>query len=456
MGLAQSFGQPGQKGRSRTPILEHLTVQDHTGFAIDTASYYGASNKVFSLLNNPGTTVLGSANQSALNVQVFVPNLNASGAAFQKTAVLGETYTSSSSDANERAGVGVQGNGTVYGGATTGAGWGLVGIGTVSSGSDGKAYGAELDVYNSGTDQASLFTTTSKYGLVIGGKFGTQPISAGFLLGNGVAAEMHQGIYTDPAFYTTTTDNVFNLNGLLTLKANGAIASTASQAAYWPFFSATNSSSNASAIGAMQVLNDLGHGASIQMTSSGFYDFANFTTTGLGGMQFGTTSNAPLVIISNATSRFTLSAAGGLFSTNATGGDKGVESINSKNGYYNNGNSAVEGALQVSGLLGAATSTASATLKVACTTMVNAGTFTDLSCTTDFLTACTTAPAFNVRNNTGSTTGTAKSCGTAAGVVSQAQTLSFNAGDQICIVRTTNGATCTAPGFQVSAHWKSP
>lgn len=105
----------------------------------------------------------------------------------------------------------------------------------------------------------------------------------------------------------------------------------------------------------------------------------------------------------------------------------------------------------VSGLLGALASTAAATLLQSCIVAPRAGHFTTLDCTTDFLTACTTAPAFNVRDNTGSTTGTAKSCGTAAGAVTQAQTLTFASGDTICITRTTNGGTCTVPFFAVNA-----
>lgn len=182
---------------------------------------------------------------------------------------------------------------------------------------------------------------------------------------------------------------------------------------------------------------------------------AQFLTTAPGGYSFIQQSNTFLDLYTNSVQRLVIAGDGGIYTKNATGTTKGVDTINTL-GYYKAGNSAVEGDLTVSGLLGAATSTAAATLLVQCTTMVNAGSFTTLSCVTDFITACTTAPAFNVRNNTAATTGTAKSCGTAAGQVTQAETLAFAAGDQICIVRTTNGGTCTLPSFAVAAHWKSP
>lgn len=108
--------------------------------------------------------------------------------------------------------------------------------------------------------------------------------------------------------------------------------------------------------------------------------------------------------------------------------------------------------LSVSGLLGAQASTAGATLLQTTTTATRAGHFVDLQCTDDFLTACTTAPSFNVRDVTSSTSGTAVACSNTAGSVTQAETLVFAAGDQIAITRTINGGTCTVPFFGVQAH----
>jgi hypothetical protein len=112
--------------------------------------------------------------------------------------------------------------------------------------------------------------------------------------------------------------------------------------------------------------------------------------------------------------------------------------------------------LHVSGSLGGLTSTAAATLLQEATTVTRAGHAVDLTCTTDLNGgACTTAPSFNVRDVTGSTTGTV-ACGNVAGAVKQAESLAFAAGDQIAIVRTVNGGTCTAPQFVVSLHASFP
>lgn len=139
-----------------------------------------------------------------------------------------------------------------------------------------------------------------------------------------------------------------------------------------------------------------------------------------------------------------------------TGGAK-TNALNSQAGYYNNGNSAVEWTISTAGTYGNFTSTAGATLLQTCSKAVNAGTFTDLRCVTDLNAGtCTTAPTFNVRDNTGATTGTALACSTTAGSVSQAETLAVAAGDEVCIVRTVNGGTCTTPQFTITAHLQSP
>lgn len=117
----------------------------------------------------------------------------------------------------------------------------------------------------------------------------------------------------------------------------------------------------------------------------------------------------------------------------------------------------VDFSLSVSGALGNLASTAGATLLQACTIAANPGHFTNLVLVTDLNgSSCTTAPTYNIRNNTQSTTGTAKIAGTSAGVVNQAETLTFNAGDTICLVRTVNGATCATPVFTVAAEFSQP
>lgn len=109
--------------------------------------------------------------------------------------------------------------------------------------------------------------------------------------------------------------------------------------------------------------------------------------------------------------------------------------------------------LTYTGLLGGLTSTAGATLYQACTTMSNSGVLNLLTLTNDLNGAtCTTAPTYNVVDVTQTTAGTAKAAGTSAGAVTQAETLTYSAGDQVCLVRTVNGGTCTTPLFNVTAH----
>ena len=110
------------------------------------------------------------------------------------------------------------------------------------------------------------------------------------------------------------------------------------------------------------------------------------------------------------------------------------------------------------GLLGALASTAGATLLETCDVAVNSGHLTKLLCTTDLSGTCTTAPTFSTRDVTSTTNGTGTvACGAAAGVVTQATPgLTFAAGDQVCITRTVNGATCTSTDFSVVAHATQP
>jgi len=108
--------------------------------------------------------------------------------------------------------------------------------------------------------------------------------------------------------------------------------------------------------------------------------------------------------------------------------------------------------LHYAGYLGAFNLGAS-TLLQDCTTMQNSGALTLLTLTTDLDgTTCATAPTYNVRNNTQAVLGTGKAAGTTSGQVTQAETLTYSAGDQICLVRTVAGASCGNADFGVSAQ----
>jgi hypothetical protein len=96
------------------------------------------------------------------------------------------------------------------------------------------------------------------------------------------------------------------------------------------------------------------------------------------------------------------------------------------------------------------------------TKVTNAGHFTNLEAINTSTGTCTTPPTLNVKNYTQATSGTAllgptsgNIGGTGSATADQAQTLSFNAGDQIVIVVQTSGTSC--PGyFLVSSQYAAP
>ena len=134
-----------------------------------------------------------------------------------------------------------------------------------------------------------------------------------------------------------------------------------------------------------------------------------------------------------------------------------TNAVDSQNGYYTAGRSAIEYTVGASGQLGNLSSSITGSLQQSCDIAVNAGHIVNLVITTDLGGgSCTTAPTFNVADSTGSTLGTAKQAANTTSVVGQSQSLAFAAGDRICIVRTVNGGTCVAPQFEVVMHVSEP
>lgn len=90
-----------------------------------------------------------------------------------------------------------------------------------------------------------------------------------------------------------------------------------------------------------------------------------------------------------------------------------------------------------------------------------AGHFTNLMCQLSLFGTCTTAPIINVFDGT-SNTGTQLQCANnatqtkGAGTAATAQTQTFAAGDQIGIYVVTQGATCLADEFSISAEATTP
>ena len=110
--------------------------------------------------------------------------------------------------------------------------------------------------------------------------------------------------------------------------------------------------------------------------------------------------------------------------------------------------------LHQSGLLGALTG-GSSTLLEDCTTMNNSGVLTLMTLVTDLGgSSCTTAPTYNIRNNTQALLGTGHLASNTTGIVTQAESLTYAPGDQICLVKTVAGATCATAGFSISAQSK--
>ena len=86
--------------------------------------------------------------------------------------------------------------------------------------------------------------------------------------------------------------------------------------------------------------------------------------------------------------------------------------------------------------------------------MLAAGSLSALSCTTHLVGSCTTAPTFGTRDVTTTTNGSGTvACGATAGFVTQATPgLTYASGDQVCITRTVDGATCLTSNFVAVAH----
>jgi len=183
-------------------------------------------------LTAAGSGVAGSANQFALNVQVQIPSATSSGASYQKSAAIFGCQTADPSSATTRDCVGADARGFITNNNATGRAWGGVDLAQINSGGtgDGLLVGREIDVANNGTDQASINTTTSKYGLQIVPQVGN--ITAGIFLTNSGSGAYHHGIYADPAvFASTSTANFLTLNGKYTLDKNGLITQTTSTTA---------------------------------------------------------------------------------------------------------------------------------------------------------------------------------------------------------------------------------
>jgi hypothetical protein len=96
---------------------------------------------------------------------------------------------------------------------------------------------------------------------------------------------------------------------------------------------------------------------------------------------------------------------------------------------------------------------------VAQTIAAYAGHFTNLAITSSLGGTCTTAPTFNVFDQT-SNVGTAQiataTTQTKGNTTSQTQTLTFAAGDAIGIYISTAGSVCTTDTWVVSAQYSEP
>lgn len=143
---------------------------------------------------NVGNAVNGSANEFGhwLTATAAVTNSLAS---YEKIGVFSDVYSADPSQYGPdilRDAVGVDTRGTILAGNMLGRVWGINVETRIQIGADGFSTGMEILVGNSGSDQAALDTTTSKYGInLIAG--GVQDATSGiYLIGDG--GKFHQGL----------------------------------------------------------------------------------------------------------------------------------------------------------------------------------------------------------------------------------------------------------------------
>jgi hypothetical protein len=188
----------------------------------DSSSWASSFLRVGKNLNAAGTSTAGSANQNGLEVQLSITGATSSANGYEKTGILTRIRTLDPSDTQLRDAVGIDARGIIGAGNTVGRVWGVYGEATVESGADGLAYAGELFITNNATtDQSTVGTTTSKYGLHFVAA-GSQHSTAAMWIHNSGATKWHRGLYADS---TSLVDTFLELSGsLFSVTAAGALS----------------------------------------------------------------------------------------------------------------------------------------------------------------------------------------------------------------------------------------
>lgn len=146
-----------------------------------------------------GTTLSLTTNQFGVDTQILIPSTGA-GTSYEKAATYTICQTQDPSTISiSRLCVGSDTRGIIASGNTLGSTVAGLDVAQIVSGggADGTMVGRAIQVINGGTNQASLGTTTSKYGMEIV-SVGTQPATAGLYIFS-AGSTFHKGIVIQPS-----------------------------------------------------------------------------------------------------------------------------------------------------------------------------------------------------------------------------------------------------------------
>lgn len=194
-GLALSTAL-GSKAPNASPIFTGIAGFNafqggYPGGAVDPPSYALSPFALSQYATTPGTHI-------PLHVQLGVGVTGAT-TSYEKDAIRGWCETQDPSTATIlKDCVGVAGYGWIGTQNKNGRTWGLYGEGRArAGGGDGLVYGAELAIFNDGSDQPSIDQATSKYAAFLTTS-GSSPATAAIFLTRGAGSTFHHGLIANP------------------------------------------------------------------------------------------------------------------------------------------------------------------------------------------------------------------------------------------------------------------
>lgn len=273
--------------------------------------------------------------QATLDLEAAMPTIVAS-APYNKATI--NAYMQDNSTDGQGAALAVVGL-TQTGGISNGKIWGALFQVAVNTGTDANATALELDVTNSGTD-VSVLTGNYKEALLIVSDGAANATAAIQILNGGTA--FHYGLVasanaftavTDP-FLTVLTKLAFQNNGFGWLVGGLSLGSTSVPATAGQLLSTVSSSSETIAIQAqntnsagatdLNLTNDIGHYFRLFISGS-TNAFPNVVAL-QSDLMYHLQTSSSISFESNGAARFIM--ANGMYSNGATGGDKGVDTLN--------------------------------------------------------------------------------------------------------------------------------